>query len=147
MSYNEKEEVVDLNYIKMDGKNEIGLLNQEDIEMDKLNILFLVKEFEDENIGKNLSNYLRQVIPEGPDLFKTNIDYMKQYLKSITLDKNNLYISINRVLSTDYKEKFIFNQTNVQDICKLFCASLNEIKKYKIYNYKDFKEAIDKLDF
>ena len=147
MSYNEKEDVVDLNYIKMDGKNEIELLNQEDIEMDKLNILFLVKEFEDENIGKNLSNYLRQVIPEGPDLFKTNIDYMKQYLKSITLDKNNLYISINRILSTDYKEKFIFNQTNVQDICKLFCASLNEIKKYKIYNYKDFKEAIDKLDF
>ena len=56
MSYNEKEDVVDLNYIKMDGKNEIELLNQEDIEMDKLNILFLVKEFEDENIGKNLSN-------------------------------------------------------------------------------------------
>ena len=59
MSYNEKEEVVDLNYIKMDGKNEIELLSQEDIEMDKLNISFLVKEFEDENIGKNLSNYLK----------------------------------------------------------------------------------------
>ena len=147
MSYDEKEEVVDLNYIKMDGKNEIELLSQEDIEMDKLNILFLVKEFEDENIGKNLSNYLRQVIPEGSDLFKTNLDYMKQYLKSIILDKNNLYISINRILSTDYKEKFIFNQENVQDICKLLCSSFKEIKKYKISNYKDFKEAIDKLDF
>ena len=147
MSYNEKEEIVDLNYIKMDGKNEIELLSHEDIEMDKLNILFLVKEFEDENIGKNLSNYLRQIIPEGSDLFKTNLDYMKQYFKSIILDKNNLYISVNRILSTDYKEKFIFNQENVQDICKLLCASFNEIKKYKISNYKDFKEAIDKLDF
>ena len=147
MSYNEKEEVVDLNYIKMDGKNEIELLSQEDIEMDKLYISFLVKEFEDENIGKNLSNYLRQVIPEGTDLFKTNLDYMKQYFKSVILDKNNLYISINRIISTDYKEKFIFNQENVQDICKLLCSSFNEIKKYKISNYKDFKEAIDKIDF
>ena len=147
MSYNEKEEIEELNYIKMDGKNEIELLSKEDIEMDKLNILFLVKEFEDENIGKNLSNYLKEVIPEGPDLFKTNLDYMKQYLKPIILDKNNLYISINRILSIDYKEKFILNQTNVQDICKLLCTSLNEIKKYKIYNYKDFREAIDIIDF
>ena len=146
MSSSEEDEF-ELSYIKIDNKNEINILKEEDLVIDTNLFLTTVEEFSKEIIGKNLSNRLREIIPDGTDKFKLNIEYSKKFLKSINSDKKSLYASINRILSTDYKEKFIFNQTNLQDVGKILTIIFGELKKSKISTINDLKNMIEQINF
>ena len=146
MSSSEEDEF-ELSYIKIDDKSGIRILKSEDFGMEANYFLSTVEEFSKEIIGKNLSNKLREIIPDGQDKLKINIEYSKKFIKSVNLDKKGLYNSINRILSTDYKEKFIFNQTNVQDIGKILTISFGELKRSKIPILNDFKNVIKQINF
>ena len=148
MSSTSSEEEFELNYIKLDSKNEIRLLGKEDYEIEMVTFMMSIKEFGDENIGKNIIQFLKKLIPESNDLMKLNIDYSKQFMKLINADKKKvLCSSVNQILSIDFKDKFIFNKTNVENIGNILTNSLNELKKYKIYNIKELKAAISKINF
>ena len=148
MSSASSEEEFELNYVKLDNKNEIRLLGKEDYEIEMVTFMMSIKEFGDENIGKNLVQFLKKLIPESNDLMKLNLDYSKQFMKIINADKKKgLCSSVNQILSIDFKDKFIFNKTNVENICVILTNSLNELKKYKIYTVKELKAAISKINY
>ena len=126
------EEEFELNYVKLDNKNEIRLLGREDYEIEMVTFMMCLKEFSDENIGKNIFQFLKKLIPETNDLMKLNLDYTKQFMKIINADKTNgLYSSVNQIITIDFKDKFIFNKTNVENIGVILANSLNELKNIK----------------
>ena len=132
MSSSSSEEEFELNYVKLDNKNEIRLLGKEDYEIEMVTFMMSIKEFGDENIGKNLVQFLKKLIPESNDLMKLNLDYSKQFMKIIKANKKKgLCSSVNQILSIDFKDKFIFNKTNVENICVILTNSLNELKNIK----------------
>ena len=141
------EEEFELNYLKIDTKNDIRLLGKEDFEMETISFMSVVSVFGEEKIGKSLLSFLKKIIPETKDILKVNQEYSKQILKRINLDKKGYYSSINHLLATDFKEKFIFNKTNLQDVCNILTYAFNEIKKYKINTSNDFKNAISQIKF
>ena len=127
MSSSSSEEEFELNYVKLDNKNEIRLLGKEDYEIEMVTFMMSIKEFGDENIGKNLVQFLKKLIPESNDLMKLNLDYSKQFMKIINADKKKgLCSSVNQILSIDFKDKFIFNKANVKNITMIlyFCFIL-----------------------
>ena len=143
-----QEEEYELNYIKIDSKNEIRLLGNEDYVIEVNNFLSSALVFEQEQIGKKLEKNIKSKFPDySIDLLKTNFDYIKEFHKSINSDKKSINSSINRILSIDYKDKFIFSQTNVMDICRILTSSFNSLKKYKLQSFKDFKNLISKINF
>ena len=141
------EEEFELNYLKIDTKNDIRLLGKEDFEMETISFMSVINVFGEEKIGKSLLLFLKKIIPETTDILKVNLDYSKQFLKRINLDKKAYYSSINHILATDYKDKFIFNKTNLQDVSNILAYAFNEIKKYKINTSKDFKNIISQIKF
>ena len=148
MSSSSSEEVFELNYVKIDSKNDIRLLDEQDLEIETYGFMTSVTGFEQEKIGKNISSYLRKVIPESHDILKTNIDYSKQFVKLINSDKKkNLYSAINHILSIDFNENFIFNKANIFDTTIILTYCFNELKKYKISSPKDLKIAINKIKY
>ena len=142
-----EEEIFELNYIKIDSENEVRILNNDEIVMETNSFLTAFLDFEEEKVGKNLLNYLKNIIQEGPDLLKINIEYSKQFIKSIKSDKKNLHSSINRILSTDFKGKFIFNQTNVEDVYRILIIVFGDFKKNKISTFTAFTNAIKNIKF
>jgi hypothetical protein len=148
MSSSSSEEVFELNYVKIDSKNDIRLLDEQDLEIETYGFMTSVTGFEQEKIGKNILSYLRKVIPESHDILKTNIDYSKQFVKLINSDKKkNLYSAINHILSIDFNENFIFNKANIFDTTIILTYCFNELKKYKISSLKDLKMAINKIKY
>ena len=141
------EEEFELNYLKIDTKNDIRLLGKEDFEMETISFMSVINVFGEEKIGKSLLLFLKKIIPETTDILKVNLDYSKQFLKRINLDKKAYYSSVNHILATDYKDKFIFNKTNLQDVSNILAYAFNEIKKYKINTSKDFKNIISQIKF
>ena len=148
MSSSILEEEFELNYIKIDSKNDIRLLETKEYEKEITTFFKAVNKYENENIDQNISSFLKKIIPENSDILKLNIDYSKQFLKILNADKKKGFnSSINHFLSTDFKDQFIFNKKNLLDVCNILTLSFNEIKKegknYKIINGKDFINAID----
>jgi hypothetical protein len=148
MSSSILEEEFELNYIKIDSKNDIRLLETKDYEKEITTFFKAVNKYENENIDHNISSFLKKIIPENSDILKLNIDYSKQFLKILNSDKKKGFnSSINHFLATDFKDQFIFNKKNLLDVCNILTLSFNEIKKegknYKILNGKDFINAID----
>ena len=141
------EEEFELNYLKIDSKNDLRLLGKEDFEMETISFMSVINIFSEEKIGKNVSSFLKKIIPETTDILKANQEYSKQFLKRINTDKKGYYSSVNHILATNYKEQFIFNKTNLQEVCYLLTYAFNEIKKYKINTGKDFKDIISKIKF
>ena len=146
------EEEFELNFIKIDSKNDIRLLRTKDYVKEYSTLFKSVSKFENESIDNNITSFLKKNIPESTDLLKLNIDYSKQFLKLINSDKKKGFnSSINHILSTDFKDQFIFNKKNLQDVCNILTFSFNEIKnegrKYKISNAKDFKSAVENIKF
>ena len=142
------EEEFELNYVKVDSKNEIRLIGKEDYEIELYTFMSTVAEFGQEKLGKNLANFLRIKIPENQDIIKLNAEYSKPYLKPLIADKKKvLSATINQILSIDFKDKFIFNKTNVIMVGNILTYIFNEcIRKYKIPSaQKDFKNAINKI--
>ena len=150
MSSSTSDEEFELNYVKVDSKNEIRLIGKEDYEIETYTFMSTVAEFGQEKMGKNLTNFLKSKIPENQDIIKLNTEYSKPFLKPIIADKKKcLNTTINQILSIDFKDKFIFNKTNVQIVSNILTYVFNEsIKKYKIPSLqKDFKNAINKILF
>ncbi len=141
------EEEFELNYLKIDTKNDIRLLGKEDFEMETISFMSVISIFAEEKIGKNVSSFLKKIIPETTDILKANQEYSKQFLKIINTDKKGYYSSVNHILATNYKEQFIFNKTNLQDVCYILTYAFNEMKKYKINTGKDFKNIISQIKF
>jgi hypothetical protein len=143
------DEIFELNYIKIDSKNDVRILDDKDYELETCKFMTTVTEFGEAIIDKNILAYIKKLIPELPinQLIKQNIEYFKQNFKSINSEKKNLYASINDILSTDYKNQFIFNKINLQNVCRVLVHTLPELKKYKISTYKDLKSVINNLNF
>ena len=141
------EEEFELNYLKIDSKNNLRLLGKEDFEMETISFMSVISIFAEEKIGKNVSSFLKKIIPETTDILKANQEYSKQFLKIINTDKKGYYSSVNHILATNYKEQFIFNKTNLQDVCYILTYAFNEMKKYKINTGKDFKNIISQIKF
>lgn len=150
MSSSSSEEEFELNYLKIDSKNEIRLLGKEDYEIEMIAYLCAVNEYKDENIGKKLSEFLKK-IPESDDILKLNSDYSRQFSKLLNADKKkSLYNSINTLLSIDFKDTFIFNKSNLYNVSIILAncfLELKEMKKYKITTAKELKNAISKINF
>jgi len=145
MSLSEEEE--DLNYVKLDQTNGITLISSDDCISEMNSFMTAGKAFEEEKLGKKLLNELKNKVKEGQDMLIINKEYIKEFYKSIKSDKQSLNCSINRILSIDYKDKFIFSQANVEDVFKLLVIGFNHIKKYKIQTDKDLKTVISEIDF
>jgi hypothetical protein len=145
MSSEEFERV--LNFLKIDYNNYIKLLGMEDIEIEMIEFLAAVSPFESDTLldGILLKFFKKNVLPAALDL-KTIIDQSKQFYKFTFSDKKKLHDTINRILATDYKETFIFNKQNIQDVTKILTFSFNEIKKYKINTIQDLQSKVKKIN-
>ena len=152
MSSKTNEEELELNYVKIDSKNEIRLIGNEDYVLEAYSFITSVQQFKEENIGNTIKTFLKKTIPELEDLSKTNQDFCKPIIKIINNDKKkSLTNIINQFLTIDFKEHFIFNQTNVKYVCYILAYCLNELLK-KFKTYQELKNAIkqvklDKYDF
>ena len=148
MTNTSSEEEFELNCVKIDSKNEIRLIGVEDYEIEFSSFIFATKEYQDENIGKKISQLLKKTIQESEDMIKLSFEYCKQIAKLINADKKkNYYSSINNILSIDFKDKFIFNKANLLNVSTILVNCFNELKKFKINTAKEFKSAFSKVDF
>ena len=137
----------ELNFLKIDSNNNAKLMGIEDIELEMLDLMACVSPFEAESMDGILLKFFKKFIPTIQDLLKTNIELSRQFLKHSDKKGLNFTESINRILSTDFKEKFIFNKINIQDVCNILTISFNDIKKFKISNFAEFQVVLKKLNF
>ena len=141
------EDEFELNYVKIDGKNEIKLLGADDYAAEMSTFFSTVTEYEQEKIAKKVIIDIENYIPENSELLKSNIEFSKKFLKIISANKKKkLYESINRILSIDFKNQLIFNFTNIFDICSILALFFSEIKKYKITTIEELKKRIKTID-
>ena len=145
------EDEYELNYLKINCNNDAKLTAPEDYELEMFDLITIIPPDAEEKgkIDGVLLKYYKKFIPPLQDLLKTNIDLGKQFQKNFHFDKKNtaLYESVNRILSTDFKGKFIFNKINVQDVSIILSSAFSETKKYKISNFAEFNQALKKIDF
>ena len=137
----------ELNFLKIDSNNNVKLIGVEELELELLDLLACVSPFESESMDGILLKFFKKFIPAIQDLLKTNIELSKQFLKHYDKKSLNITESMNRILSTDFKEKFIFNKINIQDVCNILTISFNDIKKFKISNFNEFQAVLKKLNF
>ena len=141
------EDEFELNYVKIDGENEIKLLGADDYAAEMSTFFSTVTEYEQEKIAKKVIIDIENYIPENSELLKSNIEFSKKFLKIISANKKKkLYESINRILSIDFKNELIFNFTNIFDICSILALFFSEIKKYKITTIEELKKRIKTID-
>ena len=127
------EDEFDLNYVKLDSKNEIKLLGADDYAAEMSTFFSTVTEFEQEKISKKVMKEIEKNIPENSELFKSNVDFAKKFIKIINENKKKRFNeSVNRLLSLNFKEEFIFNYYNIFDISSVLAFFFSDIKKYKI---------------
>ena len=143
------EDEYELNFMKIDSNNNVNLIGVNDFETELIYLMEIMASFEGESIDGILLKYFNKFIPSTQDLLKTNIELSKQTIKNIHSDKNtsSLSDSVNRILSIDYKGKFIFNKKNIQDVSNILSNSFNDLKKYKITSFTEFQQIIKKIDF
>ena len=139
------EDEFELNYVKIDGKNEIKLLGGDDYAAEVSTFFSTVTEFEQEKVPKRVIKEIQKNIPEKTDIFKSNIEFAKKFLKIIKEDKkNSINTSVNRILSVDFKNQFIFNYENLYDVCCIVSLFFNKVKSSykKITSIKKKKKKI-----
>ena len=145
------EDEYELNYLKINCNNNVKLTAAEDYELEMFDLITIIPPDAEEKgkIDGVLLKYYKRFIPPLQDLLKTNIDLGKQFQKNFHFDKKNTALneSVNRILSTDFKGKFIFNKINVQDVSIILSSAFSETRKYKISNFAEFNQAVKKIDF
>ena len=143
------EDEYELNFLKIDCNNNVKLIATDDYELEMLDLMACVSPFEQESIDGILLKFFKKFLPSGQDIVQINIEISKKYIKLVHSEKkvNKIIESINRILSIDFRDTFIFNNTNIQDITNIMANGFNDIKKYKISNYAELKEALQKLNF
>lgn len=108
-----------------------------------------ISPYETANIDGMLLKSFKSVlhIPTYQDLLKVDIEQAKSLSKLINADKNNIINLINRLLSIDFRGRFIFSQKNLNIICNILIFILGELKKYKISTYVELENKIRVIDF
>ena len=141
----QEEEEFDLNFIKIDYTNKFKLIENVDLELEMIDLFASVSPFQNESIDGILLKFFKKFIPSSKDLVSTDSDLIKKFIKE---DKKGLDIveSVNRILSTNFQEKFIFNKTNLTDVCNIIAKKFSSIKK-KLSNLEEFQEYIKKINF
>ena len=141
------EDEFELNYVKMDSENEIKLLKTQDY-AEEISMLFnSIMEYEKYKIAKKISKDIEKIIPDNSELFKHNVDFSKKFIKIINSDKRkNFNASVKRILSIDFDKQFIFNYTNIYDVCSILTLLFSECKKYKISSMDDLKNIIKTIN-
>jgi len=136
-----------INFLKLNTENNAVLI--EDLDLEKLDLLSSISPYETANIDGMLLKSFKSVlhIPTYQDLLKIDIEQAKSLSKLLNTDKNNIVNLINRLLSIDFREKFIFSQKNLSIICNILIFILGELKKYKITTFVELENKIKAVDF
>ena len=102
-----------LNFLKIDTENDAQLI--EDLILEQLDLQSSISPFETANIDGMLLKSFRSIlhIPTYQDLLKNDIEQVKSLSKIINSDKNNIINFIKKILSIDFKGKFIFSYKNL----------------------------------
>ena len=137
----------ELNYVKIDCINEIKLLDTNDYATE-INLLFsTVEDYEQYKIAKKINKDIEKNFPDNSELLKYNFEFSKKFMKIINQDKRkNFNASVKRILSIDFKKEFIFNYTNINDVCSILVLLFSDYKKYKISSMDDLKNIIKKIN-
>ena len=136
-----------LNFLKLEAENDAQLI--EDLVLEQLDLQSSISPFETANIDGMLLKSFRSIlhISTYQDLLKNNIEQTKALSKIINSDKNNIVNYIRKLLSMDYKGKFIFSYKNLSLITNILIYAFGEIKRYKISTFLEFEAKIRSLDF
>ena len=141
------EDEFELNYVKIDSKNEIQLLDTDDYAVEIGTLFSTVEGFDQYTFDKKVSKDIEKFIPDNSELLKNNIEFAKNFIKIINSDKRkNFNTSVKRILSIDFRKEFIFNYTNIFDVCSIITLLFSECKKYKITSIDDLKNLIKKIN-
>ena len=141
------ENEIELNYVKIDSENEIEFLTSNNYATE-ISLLFeSFTLYEEYKIAKKISKDIEKNIQQDSELLKYNIDFAKKFIKIITSDKRKkLNASVKRILSIDFGNEFIFNYSNIFDVCSIVTLLFTECKKYKITSIDDLKNITKKIN-
>lgn len=137
----------EINYFSIDGKNEIKFISNENKSKYLTTIYTTLAAMEEDYIGTEINSYFNKLIPKnGSDKIKINVEISKIYFEKYKLELNNIYDSINRILTFNSNDSFTFNKKNSTDLTNALVYIFNhQINKYKIKNYSDLKKKINKI--
>ena len=139
---------IEPNYIKLDFKNRIQFINEKDINEDNLDLEAVIESFTQQITLEELNSFIYKLIPKNRnDIFKLNIDQSKHYKKQYPFTTQNVIDSVRKILATDFKSNFAFNQQNIEDVARIMTHIFESIKKHKINNEKTLKEKIKNIKF
>ena len=145
MTKEETEEEFELNFLKIDSNNNIKLIEVADYELEWLDLFTSISSFKSESIDGILLKFFKKFIPSTKDIVNTSVELIKKFYNA---DKKGLEVleSINRILSTNFGNEFIFNKTNIQDVCNILAKKFNDIKKL-LSDLEEFQKVIKKINF
>ena len=146
---NEENEKFIFKYIKIDKKNEISFVidEEEESEMENLELKSTISAFDDELIGNKMLKFLNELIPINADILKLNLEQNKYFNRLFNREKEQLNSAVNRLLATDYKDVFIFSPNNITDICRILSKIFNTIKNNKNETCNNFLSKIKNVKF
>ena len=141
------EDEFELNYVKIDGRNEIKLLGADDYAAEMSLFFSTVSVYDQEIMAKKVLKIIEKIIPDESLLLQYNKDISKKIMK-LNNSNDNIYLNeaINRILSIDFKNQLIFSYTNIFDICCILASFFYE-NKYKINSIDDLKKRIKAIKF
>ena len=134
-------------FLKLDTESDAKLIH--DLYYEKMELLSSIFPLETASIDGTLLKSFKSIlhIPTYQDLLKINIEQAKSLSKLLNINKNNLNNIMNKLLSIDFKQQFIFCQKNLDIICNILIYAFGEKKKIKISTYDEFESKVKSLDF
>ena len=137
------EYVYELKYLKINSFNNTELLDQNDI-VDFMTYDGDIQSEIESDDSESLQKYYKKIFPTiTQDLLKTNYEQIKHFSRLVS-DKTRIAQCVNKILATDFKDSFIFNKQNLEDVTRILTYSFNEIKKSKI---SDLESAAKNINF
>ena len=103
-------------FLKLDTESDAKLIH--DLYYEKMELLSSIFPLETASIDGTLLKSFKSIlhIPTYQDLLKINIEQAKSLSKLLNINKNNLNNIMNKLLSIDLKQQFIFCQKNLDII-------------------------------
>ena len=134
-------------FLKLDTESEPKLIS--DLYYEKMDLQSSIFPLETASIDGTLLKSFKSIlhIPTYQDLLKNNIDQAKSLSKLLNFNKNNLSNIMNKLLSIDFKEQFIFSQKNLNIIFNILIYAFSEKKKIKMSTYDEFESKVKSIDF
>ena len=134
-------------FLKLDAENNATLIK--DLYFEKVELFSSLSPLETTGINETLLKSFKTIlhIPTNQDLFKTNLDQAKSLSKLFNINKNNINQIINKLLSIDFKQQFIFSQKNLNIIFNILIYAFGELKKFKVSSFIELESKINSIDF